>query len=81
MNEAGTSTRANTSTEPLFTRVQAQQRTAGGSHEYLIDGEREAGGGLGEWEDEVGVEDKCRNIKGMVADRKKSLGEIGEKKI
>lgn len=75
-------TRANKSTEPLFSRVQAQQWTAGGSHEYLIDGVREAGGGrwggVG-WEDEVGVEDKCRNIKRMVADRKKVWTKLGEK--
>lgn len=44
-------TRANKSTEPLFSWVKAQQWTAGGSHEYLIDGVREAGvegGGGGE---------------------------------
>lgn len=33
------------------------------------------------WEDEVGVEDKCRNIKGMVADRKKVWTKLGKKTL
>lgn len=68
-------TRANKSTEPLFSWVKAQQWTAGGSHEYLIDRVREAGG----WEDEVGVEGKCRNIKEMVDDRRKVWMELKKK--
>lgn len=38
----------------------------------LTEGEKLGGAGGGG--DEVGVEDKCRNIKGMVADRKKKFG-------
>lgn len=70
-------TRANKSTEPLFSWVKAQQWTAGGSHEYLIDGVREAGG----WEDEVGVEGTCRNIKEMVDDRRKVWKELKKKNM